>query len=448
MDQEKSRDEAIKFVTETVHGSDVRFVRLWFTDILGNLKGVSLNVAELENSLRDGMTFDGASIGAIARNEESDLVLMPDPTTFKVLPWRPSDGAVGKMFCDVYRPDGTSHLGDPRAILKSNLEKAYQLGYTFLLSPQTEYYYFKDSWSTKTLDSAGYFDQTSDIGTELRRETVLALEEIGIPAEYSHHEVSPSQHEINLRHTDALTMADNVMTYKLAVKEIAQKHGVHASFMPKPIEGLHGNGMHIDMSLFLGEINQFYKEDGTGEDFISDTAKYFIAGLMKHAKELTAITNQWVNSYKRLVSGFEAPTYISWSKLNRGDLIRVPSYRKGRENSVRIEYRAPDSACNPYLAFSAILAAGLAGIENEYEIPIPVEQDINKMDQTQRSAQSIESLPTNLSEALSFFEDSELMYNCLGEDAFYNFIKNKRLEWDEYSRHVSGYEIDKYLSML
>ena len=448
MDQEKSRNEAIKFVTETVHGSDVRFVRLWFTDILGNLKGVSLNVAELENSLRDGMTFDGASIGAIARNEESDLVLMPDPTTFKVLPWRPSDGAVGKMFCDVYRPDGTPHLGDPRAILKSNLEKAYKLGYTFLLSPETEYYYFKDSQSTETLDSAGYFDQTSDIGTELRRETVLALEEIGIPVEYSHHEVSPSQHEINLRHTDALTMADNVMTYKLAVKEIAQKHGVHASFMPKPIEGLHGNGMHIDMSLFQGEINRFYKEDGTGEDFISDTAKYFIAGLMKHAKELTVITNQWVNSYKRLVYGFEAPTYISWSKLNRGDLIRVPSYRKGRENSVRIEYRAPDSACNPYLAFSAILAAGLAGIENEYEIPIPAEQDINKMDQTQRSAQSIESLPTNLSEALRFFEDSELMYDCLGEDAFYNFIRNKRLEWDEYSRHVSGYEIDKYLSML
>tara|TARA_Y100000996_G_C22551495_1_gene653834 strand:+ start:41 stop:1387 length:1347 start_codon:yes stop_codon:yes gene_type:complete len=448
MDQEKSRDEAIKFVTETVHGSDVRFVRLWFTDILGNLKGVSLNVAELENSLRDGMTFDGASIGAIARNAESDLVLMPDPTTFKVLPWRPSDGAVGKMFCDVYRPDGTPHLGDPRAILKSNLEKAYQLGYTFLLSPETEYYYFKDSQSTKTLDSAGYFDQTSDIGTELRRETVLALEEIGIPVEYSHHEVSPSQHEINLRHTDALTMADNVMTYKLAVKEIAQKHGVHASFMPKPIEGFHGNGMHIDMSLFQGDINQFYKEDATGEDFISDTAKYFIAGLMKHAKELTVITNQWVNSYKRLVSGFEAPTYISWSKLNRGDLIRVPSYRKGRENSVRIEYRAPDSACNPYLAFSAILAAGLAGIENEYEIPTPVEQDINKMDQTQRSAHSIESLPTNLLEALRFFENSELMYNCLGEDAFYNFIKNKKLEWDEYSRHVSGYEIDKYLSML
>ena len=448
MDQEKSRDEAIKFVTETVHGSDVRFVRLWFTDILGNLKGVSLNVAELENSLRDGMTFDGASIGAIARNAESDLVLMPDPTTFKVLPWRPSDGAVGKMFCDVYRPDGTPHLGDPRAILKSNLEKAYQLGYTFLLSPETEYYYFKDSQSTETLDSAGYFDQTSDIGTELRRETVLALEEIGIPVEYSHHEVSPSQHEINLRHTDALTMADNVMTYKLAVKEIAQKHGVHASFMPKPIEGFHGNGMHIDMSLFQGDINQFYKEDATGEDFISDTAKYFIAGLMKHAKELTVITNQWVNSYKRLVSGFEAPTYISWSKLNRGDLIRVPSYRKGRENSVRIEYRAPDSACNPYLAFSAILAAGLAGIENEYEIPTPVEQDINKMDQTQRSAHSIESLPTNLLEALRFFENSELMYNCLGEDAFYNFIKNKKLEWDEYSRHVSGYEIDKYLSML
>ena len=448
MDQEKSRNEAIKFVTETVHGSDVRFVRLWFTDILGNLKGVSLNVAELENSLRDGMTFDGASIGAIARNEESDLVLMPDPTTFKVLPWRPSDGAVGKMFCDVYRPDGTPHLGDPRAILKSNLEKAYKLGYTFLLSPETEYYYFKDSQSTETLDSAGYFDQTSDIGTELRRETVLALEEIGIPVEYSHHEVSPSQHEINLRHTDALTMADNVMTYKLAVKEIAQKHGVHASFMPKPIEGFHGNGMHIDMSLFQGDINQFYKEDATGEDFISDTAKYFIAGLMKHAKELTVITNQWVNSYKRLVSGFEAPTYISWSKLNRGDLIRVPSYRKGRENSVRIEYRAPDSACNPYLAFSAILAAGLAGIENEYEIPTPVEQDINKMDQTQRSAHSIESLPTNLLEALRFFENSELMYNCLGEDAFYNFIKNKKLEWDEYSRHVSGYEIDKYLSML
>jgi len=448
MDQEKSRDEAIKFVTETVHGSDVRFVRLWFTDILGNLKGVSLNVAELENSLRDGMTFDGASIGAIARNEESDLVLIPDPTTFKVLPWRPSDGAVGKMFCDVFRPDGSPHLGDPRAILKSNLERAYRLGYTFLLSPETEYYYFKDSNSTEILDSAGYFDQTSDIGTELRRETVLALEEIGIPVEYSHHEVSPSQHEINLRHTDALTMADNVMTYKLAVKEIAQKHGIHASFMPKPVEGLHGNGMHMDMSLFKGDINQFYKDDGTGDDFISDTAKYFIAGLMKHAKEITAITNQWVNSYKRLVSGFEAPGYISWSKLNRGDLIRVPSYRKGRENSVRIEYRSPDSACNPYLAFSAILAAGLAGIENKYEIPIPVEQDINKMDQIQRSAQSIEPLPTNLSEALHFFENSELMYNCLGEDAFYNFIKNKKLEWAEYSRHVSGYEIDKYLSML
>ena len=366
----QEREEAIEFVLRTARENDVRFIRLWFTDILGALKGFAITVAELETALLRGMGFDGSSIEGFARIDESDMVAMPDPTTFRILPWRPRQNAVARVFCDVLTPDGQPFEGDPRYILRRNLERAATLGYTFYVGPELEYFYFRSSDSTEPLDSGGYFDQIPlDVATDLRRETVLTLEEMGIPVEYSHHEAANSQHEIDLRYTDALTMADTVMTYRLVVKEVALRHGVFASFMPKPVAQLNGSGMHINMSLFQGDRNMFY--DPEQPDHLSNVARCFLAGLMRHAQEVTVVTNQWVNSYKRLVPGYEAPVYISWARINRSDLIRVPAYRAGKEASTRLEYRAPDPACNPYLAFSVMLAAGLEGIEKEYEAPAP-----------------------------------------------------------------------------
>ena len=391
--------EAIDYVLHEAQESGVKFVRLWFTDILGRLKGVAVTVEELETAFTRGMGFDGSSIEGYARRDESDMYAVPDPTTFSILPWRPRTNAVARMFCDVVTPDGRPFEGDPRAVLKRNIKRAADLGYTYYVGPEIEYFYFKDSGSTQPLDEGGYFDQESpDVATDLRRETVLTLEELGIPVESSHHEVAPSQHEIDLRHTDALTMADTVMTYRVVVKEIAAQHGYYATFMPKPVFGINGSGMHVHQSLYNGNANAFY--DQTDADRLSGVAKSFIAGLLRHAREITAVTNQWVNSYKRLVPGpepeplgYEAPVFVSWARVNRSDLIRVPAYKEGREESRRVEYRAPDPACNPYLAFSVMLAAGLDGIEGEYPLPAPAEDNLYRLSEEERDRLGVETLP-------------------------------------------------------
>ncbi len=443
----QDRSETIEYVLRTVRDNDVRFVRLWFTDILGNLKGFAVNVAELENALVRGMGFDGSSIEGFTRIDESDMVAMPDPSTFRILPWRPRQNAVGRMFCDILTPDGQVFQGDPRYVLKRNLERASKLGYTFYVGPELEYFYFKSPDGTELLDAGGYFDQTpNDVSTDLRRETVLTLEEMGIPVEYSHHEAAPSQQEIDLRYTDALTMADTVMTYRIAVKEVALRHGVYATFMPKPVASLNGSGMHTHMSLFKGDSNAFYDADDAWH--LSKLARGFIAGLMRHAQEITVVTNQWINSYKRLVPGYEAPVYISWARINRSDLIRIPAYREGKEESVRIEYRAPDPACNPYLAFAVMLAAGLEGVEKGYEVPDPVEENVYEMGETERFKRGVDILPGSLLEAINFAEGSELVKSCLGDHVFNSFIENKKLEWGEYRSHVTDYEIKRYLPVL
>jgi len=447
--------EAIDYVVRTARENDVKFIRMWFTDILGNLKGVAVTVEELESALTRGIGFDGASIEGFARSNENDMFALPDPTTFNILPWRPRQNAVARMFCDILTPDGTPFEGDPRFVLRQNLERASRMGYTYYVSPEIEYFYFKDSKSTDPLDQGGYFDQDpQDLATDLRRETVLTLEELGIPVEFSHHEVAPSQHEIDLRHTDALTMADTVMTYRVVVKEIAMKHGYYATFMPKPIQDVNGNGMHVHQSLFKGDSNIFF--DSNDPDKLSTDARQFIAGLLKHSKEITSVTNQWVNSYKRLVEsststtlGYEAPTYITWAMVNKSDLIRVPSYKPGREQSRRIEYRAPDPACNPYLAFSAMLAAGLAGIKNDYELQAPSDLDDNDPKNSNYPQRNdLDRLPDNLSEALKFTENSELVQNALGKHVLESFIQNKKIEWEQYKTQVTNYEIEKYLPRL
>ena len=439
--------EAVEYALREARENDVKFIRLWFTDILGNIKGFAITVEELENALTRGMGFDGSSIEGYARTDERDLYALPDPTTFNILPWRPKTNAVARMFCDILTPDEKPFEGDPRNVLRRNLKRASDKGYTYYVAPEIEYFYFKDEKNTDFLDSSEYFDQiTPNPGTDLRRETVLTLEELGIPVESSHHEAAPSQHEIDLRHTDALTMADTVMTYKLVVKEIASSHGYYASFMPKPTSGINGNGMHTQMSLSKGDENIFYGE--TDPHHLSDTGRQFCAGLLKHAREITLVTNQWVNSYKRLVPSYEAPTYITWAEVNRSDLIRIPSYKAGRESSRRIEYRAPDPACNPYLAFSVMLSAGLEGIEKEYQLPQALEKSAHDMTSLELEKQGIESLPGNLWEAIQVTEQSSLVKESLGQDVFDNFIENKKIEWDRYSGQISQYELDRYLPTL
>jgi len=426
---------------------DVKFIRLWFTDILGFLKSFAITVEELEGAIEDGMGFDGSSIQGFARIDESDMVAMPDLDTFRLLPWRPREHrAVARMFCDIVKPEGTPFEGDPRYVLKKNLKRAADMGYTFYVGPELEYFYFRDSNGTELLDQGGYFDIMSDAATDLRRETVLALEEMGVGVEYSHHEVAPSQHEIDMRYTDALTMADNVMTYRLVVKEVALKNGVYATFMPKPVFGINGSGMHVHQSLFKGNRNAFF--DKSDAYNLSKVGKSYIAGLLKHAPGITAVTNQWVNSYKRLIPGYEAPVYLSWARRNRSDLIRVPEYRPGRETATRIEFRSPDPACNPYLAFSVMLAAGLEGIEKEYKVSDPVEENVYEMTEEERKARGIETLPASLLEAIMLTEESKLVREALGEHVFNSFIQNKKIEWDRYRTHVTDYELKNYLQIL
>ncbi len=444
----KERAESKEYVLKMAKEHNVKFINLWFTDILGFLKSFAITVEELEGALEEGMGFDGSSIEGFARIDESDMMALPDPDTFQLLPWRPREhNAVARMFCDVLKPGGEPFAGDPRYALKRNLKRAAELGYTFYVGPELEYFYFRDSKGTEPLDAGGYFDTAPlDAATDMRRETVLTLEELGIGIEYSHHEVAPSQHEIDMRYTDAFTMADNVMTYRLVVKQIALKHGVYATFMPKPAFGINGSGMHVHQSLFKGERNAFF--DASDEYHLSKTAKYYIAGLLRYAPEITAITNQWVNSYKRLVPGYEAPVYLSWARRNRADLIRVPEYKPGKENATRIEFRSPDPACNPYLAFSVMLAAGLEGIEKEYEVPEPIEGNVYEMSEAERVKRGIDTLPSSLWEAIKLTEKSELVRRALGDHVFDAFIKNKKIEWDEHRAQVTEYEIEKYLPLL
>ena len=444
----RSREEGKEYVLKMAKEHEVKFIRLWFTDILGLLKSFAITVEELEGALEEGMGFDGSSIEGFARIDESDMVALPDPSTFRVLPWRPrGQHAVARMFCDVLRPGGQSFEGDPRYILKKNLKRAAEMGYTFYVGPELEYFYFRDAGGTEPLDAGGYFDLTPrDAATDLRTETVLTLEDMGIGVEYSHHEVAASQHEIDMRYTDALTMADNVMTYRLVVKEVALNHGVYATFMPKPVFGINGSGMHVHQSLFKGESNAFF--DKADKYNLSPLARGYIAGLLKHAPEITAVTNQWVNSYKRLVPGYEAPVYLSWARRNRSDLIRVPEYRPGREKATRVEFRSPDPVCNPYLAFSVMLAAGLEGIEKGYQVPDPVEENVYEMSEAEKQKRGIGTLPANLLEAIHLTEKSELVRKALGEHVFQAFIKNKKIEWDHYRVQVSGYELERYLSIL
>jgi glutamine synthetase len=446
------RDEARDYVLEMARQHDVKFVRLWFTDILGQLKSINITVEELPEALEDGISFDGSSIEGFARADESDMLAMPDPTTFALLPWRPQQKRVARLFCDVLLPNGQPFEGDPRYVLKRNLKRAADLGYTFYVGPELEYFYFQTPEAPQVLDRGGYFDLTPlDEATDLRRDTVLMLEEMGIAVEHSHHEGAPSQHEIDLHYADALTMADAVMTARLVVKEVALKHGVYATFMPKPLSDENGSGMHINQSLFRGERNAFY--DPNDPQRLSAVARSYIAGLLRHAPEITLVTNQWVNSYKRLVRGsgplgFEAPVYVSWSLRNRADLIRVPEVKPGKEQAVRIEYRAPDPACNPYLAFAAMLAAGLEGIEREYPCPPPADRSVYEMSDQERAERGITHLPGSLWEAIQVAERSELLRRCLGEHVFHTLIQNKKIEWSEYRRQVTDYEVRRYLPIL
>jgi len=440
-------DKTKEEVLELVRKKDVKFIRLWFTDILGQLKSFAITAGELEKAFSEGMGFDGSSIKGFARIDESDMIAKPDATTFAVLPWRPKEKAVARMFCDILQPDGSSYEGDPRYALKRNLARLKDKGYTFYLGPELEYFYFKDEKEPVILDEGGYFDLTTlDAASDLRRDTILTLESMGIAVEYSHHEVAPSQHEIDLRYTDALTMADNVMTYRLVVKEIAHKYGFYATFMPKPIFGVNGSGMHTHQSLFQDDKNAFFDPDD--KYYLSDVAKAYIAGLLKHAPEITAVTNQWINSYKRLVPGYEAPVYISWARRNRSALVRVPMYKPGQEKATRVEFRSPDPACNPYLAFSLMLSAGLEGIEKGYSLPEPIEEDIYHMSIEERQRLDIESLPGSLIEAIGSAEKSGLVRNTLGDHIFYNFIKSKKVEWDDYKKCVHPYEIRRFLPIL
>jgi len=444
----KSKEDVLRAAKD----NNIRFIRLWFTDILGFLKSFSINIDELENAFDGGMGFDGSSIEGYARIDESDMMAVPDPTTFRILPWR-SEGsggvAVARMFCDIVEPDGTPYKGDPRGVLKRNLKKAADMGFDhYFIGPELEFFYFKSSEGMpEVLDKGGYFDLTPlDLASDLRKETILTLEEMGIPVEYSHHEVAPSQHEIDLRYTDALTMADNAMTYRLVVKEIALKHGVYATFMPKPLYGQNGSGMHTHQSLFRGERNAFFDPDD--KFHLSELGKAYIAGILKHAPEFVSLICQWVNSYKRLVPNYEAPVYISWARRNRSALVRLPMYKQGKEKSTRIELRCPDPACNPYLAFSVMLAAGLEGIEKGYKLDEPIEEDIFTMTEIERKRRDIKSLPGDLYEAICLTEKSELVKRTLGEHIFKKFIANKKIEWEQYRIYVTRYEIDRYLPIL
>ncbi|MFW6156359.1 MAG: glutamine synthetase family protein [Armatimonadota bacterium] len=447
-EREARREADAEAAVKQAHEKNVKFVRLWFTDVLGFLKSFAITVENLEDAIHGGRGFDGSSIQGFARIDESDMIAMPDPSSFAILPWRGSETPVGRMFCDIQHPDGRPYEFDPRYVLKKNLRRAEEKGMICYVGPELEYFYFRSPKAPiETLDEGGYFDLTPlDVASDLRRDTVLTLQEMGVKVDYSHHEVAPSQHEIDLDYTDALTMADQAMTYRLVVKEVALQHDVYATFMPKPLADENGSGMHVHMSLFKGDENVFF--DADDECGLSMDCKHFISGMLEHAREITMVTNQWVNSYKRLVPGYEAPVYLSWALRNRSDLIRIPGYEPGNPRATRIEYRAPDPACNPYLAFAAMLAAGLEGMEKKYEPRPPVEANCYEMSPEERSRCGISSLPASLGEAIVHAERSEVLRRALGEELHEKLLENKRIEVDRYRLQVTSWELDEYLPVL
>jgi glutamine synthetase len=444
-------EKQAEFVLRTIEERDIRFMRLWFTDVLGTLKSVAVAPAELEGAFSEGIGFDGSAIEGFARVYESDMLVRPDASTFSLLPWRNEGPGVARMFCDILMPDGTPSYADPRYVLKRTLTKAADLGFTFYTHPEVEFYLFKgrpeQGEVPVPVDSYGYFDNTPHgVGHDFRRQAIMMLEAMGISVEFSHHEGGPGQQEIDLRYADALTTADNLMTFRLVVQEVALEQGLYASFMPKPLRDAPGSGMHTHLSLFEGDRNAFYEAGAPYQ--LSSVARSFIAGLLVHAPEITAVTNQWVNSYKRLAGGAEAPSWVCWGHNNRSALIRVPMYKPAKGNSTRIEYRAMDSGANPYLAFAVLLAAGLKGIEEGYEIPAGAEDDVWALTAGERQAMGMQQLPTSLNQAIAIMERSELVAETLGEHVYDFFLRNKRAEWDEYRRQVTQWELDRYLPSL
>ena len=437
----------------TLEERDIRFVRLWFTDVLGFLKSVAVAPAELEGAFAEGIGFDGSAIEGFSRVYESDMVAKPDPATFQVLPWQSGEGDhySARMFCDIAMPDGSPSWADPRHVLRRTLAKATEAGFTCYVHPEIEFFLLTslpdDGKEPEAADNGGYFDQASHAtATHFRRHAIEALEAMGISVEFSHHEGAPGQQEIDLRYADALTMADNVMTFRYVVKEVAITQGVRASFMPKPFSRQPGSGMHTHVSLFEGDRNAFYDSENPYD--LSPTGQAFVAGLLRHAREISAVTNQWVNSYKRLIVGGEAPTAVCWGHANRSALVRVPMYKPAKSASRRVEIRTPDSACNPYLAYAVILAAGLRGVQEKYELPPAAEDDVWSLSEAERKAAGYASLPQNLGEALAELENSELVAETLGEHVYDFFLRNKRIEWDGYRSEVTPYELRTGLPVL
>jgi glutamine synthetase len=443
-----SNEDSRKEVLRRVEKEKAEFVLLWFTDLEGHLKSFAITPDELEDALDDGMGFDGSSITGFNAIEESDMVAIPDPLTFQMMPWKEGETRVARMICDIVTPDGNPYDGDPRYVLRQALERMQSMGFdTFNVGPELEYFLFKSDAGTETLDEGGYFAMTTmDAAGELRNETIRALTSVGIPVEYHHHEVGPSQHEIDMRFSPALEMADHTITYRLIVKEVAKKAGFHATFMPKPIFGENGSGMHTHQSLFTDGRNAFF--DADDQWHLSDVGKAFIAGQLHHARELSAVFAQWVNSYKRLVPGYEAPVYVAWSRRNRSALIRIPLYKPGAEQATRAELRCPDPACNPYLTFAALLHAGLEGIEKGYELPEPMETNLYHLTAEQRRERGIVSLPETLGEAIDEMAQSELMRKALGPHIFDRYVELKRKEWDEYRVQLTAWEMKRYLAAL
>ena len=437
-----------EYVLRTVEERGVRLIRLWFTDVVGKLKSVAITPAELDTAFSEGVQFDGTAIDGFSRVHESDVLARPDATSFEPLPWAKEDEPSARMFCDIQNLDETPFAGDPRQVLRRNLAEARTHGYSFFAAPEVEFFYFASGdpslGKPVPLDRASYFDlTTADVSSDLRKRTIHMLEAMGIPIEYSFHEDSPSQHEIDLRYTEALDVADNLMTLRLVVKKIALERDCYATFMPKPLNGVQGSGMHTHLSLFKDGENAFH--DGDDPYGWSLTARRFTAGILHHAREITAVTNQLVNSYKRIAETSEAPPYVAWARNNRSALVRVPVRKKGKPESARIEYRAPDPACNPYLAFSLLLAAGMRGIAEGYELPAETKLNLFDLTDEQRREMGIEPLPRSLDEALDVMEGSELARVTLGDHIFEWFLRNKRTEWAEYQAQVTPFELERYL---
>ena len=444
-------DRQQEFVLRTIEERDIRFVRLWFTDVLGTLKSVAIAPAELEGAFAEGIGFDGSVIEGFARVYEADMLARPDPSTFQILPWRGESPGTARMLCDILLPDGSPSFADPRHVLQRALARASDLGFSFYTHPEIEFFLFeqgtKPGRTPVPVDHAGYFDHVArGMGHDFRRATITMLESMGISVEFSHHEGAPGQNEIDLRYADALTTADNIMTFRTVVKEVALEQGIHASFMPKPFADHPGSGMHTHLSLFEGDANAFYEAGAPYQ--LSKIGRQFIAGLLTHGAEITAVTNQWVNSYKRLWGGGEAPAHLTWGHNNRSALVRVPMYKPSKGQSTRIELRSIDSACNPYLAFAVTLAAGLKGIEEGYDLPEGAEDDVWELTDAERRAMGIRPLPSSLEHAIVIMETSELVAETLGEHVFNFVLRNKREEWNAYRSQVTPFELDRYLPVL